>query len=113
LYFCAKFDNSKINKLNKIDMLFAEKIKQLREEKQLLQRQFAAALEIDTPMYSKIERGERPVKRKQIALIAQLLQIDANELATLWLADKIIAAIGEEKELARKALSIAKDRINE
>jgi transcriptional regulator with XRE-family HTH domain len=84
----------------------------LREEKQMPQRQFAAALEIDTPMYSKIERGERPAKRKQIPLIAALLQIDENTLATLWLADKIIAAIGEEKELAGKAIKIAKKKID-
>ena len=32
-------------------MLFANKIRRLREEQQLLQRQLAAALEIDTPMY--------------------------------------------------------------
>jgi DNA-binding XRE family transcriptional regulator len=31
-------------------MLFANKIKQLREEQNLLQRYLAAALEIDTPM---------------------------------------------------------------
>jgi transcriptional regulator with XRE-family HTH domain len=93
-------------------MLFAEKIKQLREEKQMPQRKFAAALEIDTPMYSKIERGERPAKRQQIPLIAALLQIDENTLATLWLADKIIAAIGEEKELVGKALKVVQQKIN-
>jgi transcriptional regulator with XRE-family HTH domain len=96
---------------NKLSMLFGEKIRQLREEKQMLQRQLAAALEIDTPMYSKIERGERPAKRKQIAPNAQLLQTDKNELATLWLVDKIIAAIGEEKELAGKALEIVQKEI--
>jgi transcriptional regulator with XRE-family HTH domain len=83
-------------------MLFAEKIKQLRKD----QRQFAATLEIDTPMYSKIERGKRPAKRKQIAVSAQLLQIDENTFVILWLTDKIIAAIGEEKELAGKALKV-------
>jgi DNA-binding transcriptional regulator YiaG len=31
-----------ISKINKLSMLFAGKIKQLREEKQLFQRQFAA-----------------------------------------------------------------------
>jgi DNA-binding transcriptional regulator YiaG len=36
-----------------MDMSFGEKIRQLREEKQLLQRQLAAVLEIDTLMYSK------------------------------------------------------------
>jgi transcriptional regulator with XRE-family HTH domain len=91
-------------------MLFAEKIKQLREERQMPQRKFAAVLEIDTPMYSKIERGERPAKRKQIPLIAALLQIDENTLVSLWLADKIIAAIGEEKELAGRALNIVRKK---
>ncbi len=40
-------------------MHFGEKIKELRENKGLLPRQLAASLEIDTPMFSKIERGER------------------------------------------------------
>jgi len=92
-------------------MLFAEKIKQLREEKQMPQRQIAAALEIDTPMYSKVERGGRPAKRKQITVIAQLLKTDENMLVTLWLADKIIAAIGEDKEFAGKALRVVENII--
>jgi transcriptional regulator with XRE-family HTH domain len=92
-------------------MLFAEKIKHLREERQIPQRKFAAVLEIDTPMYSKIERGERPAKRKQISLIAALLQIDENTLVALWLADKIIVAIGEEKEIAGEALEIVQKEI--
>ena len=33
-------------------MLFADRIKELREKKQMVQRQFAAALELDMPMYS-------------------------------------------------------------
>ncbi len=35
-------------------MLFADRIKELGEKKQIVPRQFATALEIDTPMYSKI-----------------------------------------------------------
>ena len=37
-------------------MLFGNKIKALRDEQGVLQRQLAAYLEIDTPMFSKIER---------------------------------------------------------
>lgn len=77
-------------------MLFANKIRRLREEQQLLQRQLAAALEIDTPMYSKIERGDRPAKRTQVVAIAKLLSIDETELLTLWLADKIIDVVKDE-----------------
>ena len=51
-------------------MLFSEKIKQLREEKRLLQRQLAAVLEIDTHLYSKIERGDCRSKREQVPIVA-------------------------------------------
>ncbi len=37
-------------------MLLGNKIKELRDEQGVLQRQLAAYLEIDTPMFSKIER---------------------------------------------------------
>ena len=43
-------------------MLFGNKIKELRDENGILQRQLAALLEIDTPMFSKIEHGDRSVK---------------------------------------------------
>lgn len=88
-------------------MLFADKIRQLREEKQLLQRQLASALEIDTPMYSKIERGDRPAKREQVIEIAKILNTEVNNLLTLWLADKILDVIENETELADQALKIA------
>jgi len=91
-------------------MLFADKIKELREKRQMLQRQFAAALEIDTPMYSKIERGERRAKREQITVIAKLLQVNESELVTLWIADKFIADIGTETELAPKAFKVALEK---
>ena len=92
-------------------MLFANKIRQLREEKQLLQRQLAAALGIDTPMYCKIERGSRPVKRAQVVAIAKILTTDEDELLTPWLADKILEVIKDEKELAGIALNIAQQKI--
>lgn len=88
-------------------MLFANKIRQLREERKLLQRHLAAVLDMDTPMFSKIERGERPAKREQVIAIAKILTTDENELLTLWLADKILDVIENETELADQALKIA------
>ena len=87
-------------------MLFANKIRQLREERKLLQRHLAAVLDMDTPMFSKIERGERPAKRTQVIALAKLLSIDENELLVLWLADKVTEVLENEKELAGKALDI-------
>ena len=78
--------------------MFAEIIKQLREERQMPQRIFAAALEIDTATYCKIEKGEQRVRRKQVFIITELLNANEKELLTLWRADKIMPAIEEDKE---------------
>jgi transcriptional regulator with XRE-family HTH domain len=94
-------------------MLFGSRIKQLREEKQMLQRQFAAALEIDTPMYSKIERGERRAKREQVIALAKIFKVNPNDFLSLWLADQIIEVIKNEKELAGKALNVVQKYIKE
>ncbi len=89
-------------------MLFAEKIKSLREERKLLQRELAAALDIDVPMYSRIERGERPIKREQIKLIADILEYDERELLKLWLADQVSAVLDGDNEIINDVLDIAK-----
>ncbi len=93
-------------------MLFAEKIKSLREERKLLQRELAAALDIDVPMYSRIERGERPVKREQIKLIADILEYDERELLKLWLADQVSAVLDGDNEIINDVLDIAKSDMN-
>ena len=94
-------------------MLFGNKIKELRDEQGLLQRQLAAFLEIDTPMYSKIERGDRRAKREQVIKLAEYLHQDEKEMLTLWLADKFIDAVeGEqERDLCNDAIIIAQEII--
>ena len=92
-------------------MLLADKIKQLREERQLFQRQLAEALEIDTPMYCKIERGSRPIKRTQVVALAKFLSIDETELLSLWLADKVTEVLNNEKDLAEKVLKIVTESL--
>lgn len=88
-------------------LLFAEKIHQLRETNKLYQKQVASALAIDTPMYCRIEKGERRAKRDQIPIIAEVLQADPEELLTLWLADQVTAVVAEEAGIAQRALRIA------
>ena len=57
-------------------MLLGDKIKELGEEHGVLQRQLAALLEIDTPIFSKIERGDRYAKRTQIIQFAEYFKIE-------------------------------------
>lgn len=91
-------------------MRFTGRIRQLREARQMPQRKLAAALEIDTATYSKIEKGERRVKAEQIVIIADILKADKEELLALWLADQIPASVANESGIVDKAMKIVKNK---
>ena len=91
--------------------LIGERIRELRAEHGVLQRQLAALLEIDTPMFSKIERGDRRAKRTQVIQLAEYFKVDKNELLTLWLADKVLDAVEDEDELKHNAIEVAQKKI--
>lgn len=90
---------------------FGDRIRELRVKKQLLLRQVAAELEVDTSIISKIERGERPIKKEQITILAQILKADKDELLTLWLADQLYDVIKDEK-LGNEAMIVAEKKMN-
>lgn len=92
-------------------MIFGRKIKELRDEQGVLQRQLAALLEIDTPMFSKIERGDRKAKREQVIKMAEYFHQDVNEMLTLWLADKVLETVKNEDTINLAAINIAKEEI--
>ena len=92
-------------------MLFGNKIRFLRDKQGILQRQVAAYLEIDTPMFSKIERGERRAKRSQVIQMATYFKVDEKEMLTLWLADKILSDLEGEEDLKLTAIETAKNEL--
>lgn len=92
--------------------IFGNKIKTLREDKQIPQRQLASALQIDTATYCKIEKGDRRAKREQLPVLAKLLEVDSKELIRLWSADKVYDIIAEEDE-ATQILSVVAENIVE
>ena len=94
-------------------MLFGKKIRSLRDEQGILQRQVAAFLEIDTPMFSKIERGDRRAKRSQVIQMATYFKVDEKEMLTLWLADKVLDTLEGEDELCLDALDTAKAELTD
>lgn len=94
-------------------MLLGKKIRELRDENGVLQRQLAVLLEIDTPMFSKIERGDRRAKRMQVIQLANYFHVDEKELLTLWVADKVLDAIEneDEDELKQAAIKVVQEEI--
>lgn len=91
-------------------MFLGKRIKELREEKGLLQRKLAAELEINSPMYSKIERGERRAKREQVIKLAKILKTEEKELLVLWLAGQVYELVKDE-DVAKDALKIVEQNI--
>lgn len=89
---------------------FGEKIRQLREANHLLQRQVASELEIDTPMLSKLERGDRKAKKAQVLQFAKIFKSDKEELLTLWLADQVVDIVQNE-DVALGAMQVAEEEI--
>lgn len=73
----------------------------VRDEHGVLQRQLATLLEIDTPMFSKIERGNRRAKRTLVTQLVEYFKIDKNELLTLWLTDKVLDTVLENTWLSK------------
>ena len=74
------------------------------------QRKVAAALDIDTATYCKIEKGNYSPKRELVIELASILNTDEKELLTLWLADQIKEITEPEKDIANDAMEIVKMR---
>ena len=72
-------------------MKFIDKIKQLREEQSLTQREVAPELGIDVAMCNRSEKCERNMKRELVKNLAHIYGIPEDELLTLWLAGKVYA----------------------
>lgn len=89
---------------------FGNKIRQLREQQNLLLRQVAPLLEIDTPLLSKIERGERTAKKEMVNKLADILKTDRGELLTLWLADQVYDVVKDE-DVANEAIKNVSKKI--
>jgi len=89
---------------------FGERIRELREKQNLFLRQVAQLLEMDTAQLSKIEKGVRQLKRERIMNLANILNVEKDELLTLWVADQIIDVTNGE-DVALKAMQLAEREI--
>jgi len=89
-------------------MTFGEHVRKLREQKQLLLREVASQMHIDTALLSKIERGTRTARKEQVEALAIALNENKNELLNVWMADKIVDMIKDENN-SEEILKIAKE----
>ena len=92
--------------------MLGARIKKLREEKGIVQRQVASRLEVDSAYVSKMENDDKPVSRSYIQKLSELFETTTEELETLWLSDKIMEIIQNEP-LAMDCLNLTQKRLLE
>lgn len=86
-----------------------QKLRHIREEKELPLRKVAAQLDIDVAILSKMERGERRITKEVVLKLADIYDYNADELLVLFLSDKILYEIQDE-DLGIEALKVAEER---
>ncbi|OYQ46861.1 transcriptional regulator [Flavobacterium cyanobacteriorum] len=72
-------------------------IRQLREQAEMPLRKLAAILDIDQSTLSKLERGERPVGRQMLPLIAKTFKVDEKDLVIRFMSKQVAYQLAEEK----------------
>jgi transcriptional regulator with XRE-family HTH domain len=97
-------------------MTIGQKIKQLREESGMKQRELAAKLDIGEGFLSKVENDQKPLKREDLKKLSKLFNVAHPDLETLWLANKVYDLIKDENQgldalkVAEKQVKYSKDK---
>lgn len=94
----------------KAQQTFGETIRTLRKLRDEPLRVVAAAIEIDSTLLSKIERGERSPTETQVVKFAEYFGIPLDELAARVIADRIIVKYGR-RATTLQAVGIVRERI--
>lgn len=87
-----------------------EIIRHLREERELPLRKVAALLDIDTSLFSKIERSERKATKDQILKLEKIFEVKKDFLMIPYLSEKIYYELSHE-DCANQVLKIAEERV--
>lgn len=81
-----------------------------RESLGLLLRQVASYVDIDQAILSKIERNERKPTKEVIIKIAEILELDKENLLVQFMSEKIAYEIAYE-QCATEVLKVAEEKV--
>lgn len=96
----------------KLTKMLAKLLRSQRESKELLLREVAALIEVDTALISKMEKGDRKPTREQVEKLAVALDLNPTQLLTLWLSERVYEDVKGEQQ-AQEALKLVLKRIKE
>ena len=90
----SKFDKSIIDKMKNCNSDLGKYFRELRNNKGETLHQMSRGTDIDSPMLSKIERGERIPTLEQLKKLSQYFEIEEATLIVMHTAEKIIKEYG-------------------
>lgn len=79
-------------------MTIGQKIRELREDAGMKQRELAAQLDIGEGFLSKVESDQKSLKREDLKKLSRIFKIKHSDLETLWLANKVYGVIKDENQ---------------
>lgn len=101
---------TKFRQVQNKTMTLGQKIRELREQAGLKQRELAYQLGIGEGFLSKVENDQKPLKREDLTKLNELFKIPIEELESLWLANKLYSIVRDE-ESALTALKVAEEQV--
>lgn len=89
-------------------MTIGQKIKELRKNHGLLQKELALKLKIGEGYLSKVENNQKTLNKDHLVEISHLFNYPISDLEILWLGTKVYDLIKEEND-ALRALKVAEE----
>jgi transcriptional regulator with XRE-family HTH domain len=101
----------KYKKTSQMKQSFGEYIRHLRTKEELTLTQLGAKLDLDSANLSKIENGKRDFDEKRLTLLAQVFNLDLEELKTEFYGEQFAIKI-YENQCSIETLKVAEQKLN-
>ena len=90
----SKFDKSQLSKMKTSNSELGQYIRNLRSKKGETLHEVSKGTDIDSPMLSKIERGDRMPTLEQLTRLCKYFKVAEADLKVMHTAEKIIKEYG-------------------
>ena len=108
LLYLSNTDKSKYS--SQMKQSFGEYIRHLRTKNELTLTQLGAKLDLDSANLSKIENGKRDFDEKRLILLAQVFELNLEELKTEFFSDLFAKKLYESSS-STDALFVAEKKV--
>jgi transcriptional regulator with XRE-family HTH domain len=90
-------------------MAFGVWLRQLREEKGFVQRAVAAAADMDSSHYGKVESGKRLLTDEQVSALSRFFRLPETEFRRRMAAAQLLQLCGGDPALASSAAGLVQE----